>query len=204
MLFDIDNTLYSNDVYCRLQIELLVKRFAGWKGISFEEARELLEAEKKRYTSENDGRQTSTGNIMLAMGVSLEENARWRDELFKPEEYLVADSGTIAVISELSLVYTVAAVTNNTVEIGRRTLAALGLDRLIPVIIGLDTCFVSKPAEEPFEAALHILEVPPHHAVSVGDRFEVDLEVPLSMGMGGILVEGLLDLYKLPGVLRST
>lgn len=202
-MVDIDNTLYSNEVYYRLQIELLVNRFADWMGMSVQKAWDLLETEKKRYTSDNDGRQTSTGNIMQTLGVSLDENARWRDQLFKPEEHLTADGGTIAAVKELVSMCSIAAVTNNTVNIGRRTLAALDLDGLISVIIGLDTCFVSKPAREPFETALGMLEVSPLKAVSIGDRYDVDLEVPLSMGMGGILIDGLSDLYELPEILRS-
>jgi len=201
LLFDIDNTLYSDDGYYQLQIELLLRRFAEQKKISPADAREMFEAEKKRYAAENGGKKTSTGNIMQAFGISLEENARWRDELFKPEDFLSEDGGTVAVFKRLVSSYSIAAVTNNTVGIGRRTLAVLGLADLIPVIVGLDTCFVSKPAEEPFEAALQILGCSPHNAVSVGDRYDVDLEIPLAMGMGGVLIENLSDLYALPEIL---
>jgi hypothetical protein len=38
--------------------------------------------------------------------------------------------------------------------------------------------------------------------ISIGDRYDVDIEVPLAMGMGGILVEGAAEVAKLPGFLR--
>lgn len=201
VLFDIDNTLYFNDRYYQLQIELLVRSFAQQKGIELGSARKMIEDEKKRYSAAYNGKKTSTGNIMQSLGISLEENARWRDELFKPEEYLEMDRETVDAITSLSSSYKLAAVTNNTVEIGRRTLAVLGLEGLISPVIGLDTCFASKPAVEPFKRALELLAVLPQNTVSIGDRYDVDLEIPLSMGMGGVLVEKLSDLYELPKVL---
>ena len=201
LIFDIDNTLYSHDGYCRLQVELLVRRFAERRGVSFEDARALIEKEKHKYTAGHHGAQTSIANIMSALGVSIEENARWRDELFSPEDYLKPDEKTIGAVKKLSSLFALAAVTNNTVGIGRRTLTALGLHGLIPLIIGLDSCYVSKPAKEPFETALRELGASPCRSVSLGDRYDVDLEVPLSMGMGGILIEGSADLHALPAML---
>ena len=202
LIFDIDNTLYSHDGYCRLQVDLLIRRFAEHRGVSFDEARALIEEEKQRYTAEHEGAQTSIANIMSALGVSIKENARWRDELFNPEDYLNPDEKTIRAVKKLSSQFAIAAVTNNTVGIGRRTLTALGLQGLIPLVVGLDSCYVSKPAREPFETALRKLGASPGSSVSLGDRYDVDLQVPLSMGMGGILIEGSSDLHELPALLR--
>jgi phosphoglycolate phosphatase/putative hydrolase of the HAD superfamily len=35
----------------------------------------------------------------------------------------------------------------------------------------------------------------------VGDRYDIDIDLPLKLGMGGILVDGVKDVYKLPGIL---
>jgi phosphoglycolate phosphatase/putative hydrolase of the HAD superfamily len=203
LVFDIDNTLYSNDEYCTLQVELLVQRFARLKQISVAQAWDLIRREKELYSAKTDGGVTSTGNILAAFGVSLQESARWRDELFFPEDFVEYDEGTVAVIQKLAKTYKIAAVTNNTVGIGRRTLKCIGLDGLISIVIGLDTCYVSKPAAEPYEAALERLDTPASAAVSIGDRFDVDLAVPISMGMGGILIETHADLCELPAALPA-
>ena len=34
-----------------------------------------------------------------------------------------------------------------------------------------------------------------------GDRYDIDLDLLLDMGMGAILVDGVEDVYELPGVL---
>jgi len=203
LLFDIDNTLYVNDEYCRLQVELLVKRFAESKRLEIAEAKEMIVVARKRHSLQTGGGTTSTGNILAELGVDLRVSARWRDELFHPENYLQTDTRTIGAVSELAERFRIAAVTNNTVAIGRRTLKCLGLERLIPIVVGLDTCYVSKPAAEPYQAALEQLDMAPSVAVSIGDRYDVDLAVPISMGMGGILIERLADLYELPALFAA-
>ena len=59
----------------------------------------------------------------------------------------------------------------------------------------------AKPHEKPFlkfsELSLCALE----NCVSIGDRFDIDLAIPLELGMGGILVDGVEDVYCLPQLL---
>ena len=45
--------------------------------------------------------------------------------------------------------------------------------------------------------ALEKLGLEAKDCVSVGDRFNIDVELPLKMGMGGVLVEGVEDVYNL-------
>jgi FMN phosphatase YigB (HAD superfamily) len=92
-------------------------------------------------------------------------------------------------------------VTNNTEGIGRRTLRAIGIESRFEFVVGLESCGVSKPAREPFELALKKLGLDASDCISIGDRFDVDIEVPLAMGMGGILVSGVEDILELPGML---
>ena len=39
--------------------------------------------------------------------------------------------------------------------------------------------------------------------LSVGDRFDIDLSLALEIGMGGILVDGVDDVYKFPEILKA-
>ena len=59
----------------------------------------------------------------------------------------------------------------------------------------------SKPDKRPFIKFLEISRCLPETCVSIGDRYEIDLESPLELGMGGILVDGVEDVYALPGKL---
>jgi phosphoglycolate phosphatase/putative hydrolase of the HAD superfamily len=92
-------------------------------------------------------------------------------------------------------------VTNNPVSIAKRTLRVLGVEDLLHAIIGLDTCGVSKPHKEPFTRAAGLCGAAPEACVAVGDRYDIDIALPLELGMGGILVDGVEDVYKLPEIL---
>jgi len=61
----------------------------------------------------------------------------------------------------------------------------------------------SKPAREPYELAARLVGQPPERCLSIGDRYDVDLALPLELGMGAILVDGVEDLYGLPGLLLA-
>jgi len=50
-----------------------------------------------------------------------------------------------------------------------KALVHVGLDQLIPVVVGCDTCVNHKPHPEPVERALSLLGVAPSNAVFVGD-----------------------------------
>ena len=92
-------------------------------------------------------------------------------------------------------------VTNNPVSIAKRTLAALGVADLLPLIVGLDTCMCAKPGEEPFRKFLELSGSESGNCVSIGDRYDIDLVIPMEMGMGAILVDGVEDVYKLPDLI---
>ena len=80
-------------------------------------------------------------------------------------------------------------------------MVALGVADLIEVLVGLDTCNLSKPAKEPFERAAGEAGVSPKNIISVGDRYDLDIAPALELGMGGVLVRGVEDVYKLPSLL---
>ena len=119
----------------------------------------------------------------------------------EPGQFLSRDHKLVTTLEVLSKKYQLACLTNNPVLVGRKTLAALGVEEFFPLVIGLDTCKVSKPHPAPFLLAVEKLGCRIEHCLSVGDRFNIDIELPLELGMGGILVDGVEDVYKLPQLL---
>ena len=65
-------------------------------------------------------------------------------------------------------------------------------------------CHKSKPAREPFLLAAERTGVLPENCLSIGDRYDMDISLPLELGMGGILVTGVAEVYGLPAVLTHT
>jgi phosphoglycolate phosphatase/putative hydrolase of the HAD superfamily len=197
ILFDMDCTLYTNPEYGRLQIDLLVNRLAHVQRKTFNEMNREITDFRYNWETEHGG-QISIGNTFTHFGISIAENIRWREELYQPEEYLFEDQWLRSVLGLLQSRFTLAVVTNNPVSIAGRTLSALGVADMFHAIVGLDTCGVSKPHEAVFTRAAALCDVPPQSCVSVGDRYDIDIALPLELGMGGILVDGVEDVYKLP------
>ena len=203
IIFDIDSTLYTCPEYAHEQIDSQIRYFASLRDISAEDARAMVSGYRKKWAQEHNGERISLGNLLLAFGISIEESIEWRKMLFNPYDYLHVDSRLQETLTKLSMGYNLLCITNNPVEPARKTLDALGVASLIPDIIGLDTCFKSKPAREPLERAMEVTGAKAQECISVGDRYDIDLALPLSMGMGGILVKGVEEVYALPDFLEG-
>ena len=208
IIFDMDSTLYTHEEYARSQIDLPIKKLACLQGKTFDEMNEAITCYRENWAKDHDGQSISLGNVFTAFGVSVEESARWRDELYQPERYLAEDRRLRSALEQLACRFVLAVVTNNPVSIAARTLRVLGVEDLFHAetlvernlvrIVGLDTCGVSKPHREPFLRAATLCGAVPESCVSVGDRYDIDIALPLELGMGGILVDGVEDVYNLP------
>ena len=201
ILFDIDSTLYTNAFYAHEQVDVQLRHFAKLKGWAYEEAKAKIDAYRQNWAKEHGGAKTSFGNTLTAFGISIEESVRWREKLIDPAEYLEYDAKLVETMEKLAQKYKIAAVTNNPMIPAKKTLEVLGVINFFDEIIALDTCFVSKPHKLPYERAALGLALAFEQCLSVGDRYDIDLAVPLEMGMGGILVSGVKDVYTLPEIL---
>ncbi len=201
LLFDIDGTLYDDAAYARFQVDVLVAELARVRGRPLDEVRAEVER-VRRELGEREGRKTtSLGNAMAALGVDLATSVAWRERLIEPAAWLAPDAALDAALAALAARFRLAAVTNNPRLVALKGLAALGVAGRFEAVVGLDDTFRSKPAREPFELAARLLAVPITECVSIGDRHDVDLAVPLELGAGGILVDGASDVYRLPALL---
>jgi FMN phosphatase YigB (HAD superfamily) len=202
LVFDIDLTLYDNRAYHASQRKLLTARLATYLQASMQDTEVKLQAIRDDFAGHNAGRQLSMGNTFRHLGVNLSTSIKWREELYKPEDHLGPDHTLDHVLATLSSTFSIAAVTNNPTSIGERTLLALGVRQHFMPVLGLDRFGASKPTLVPFLMVSAQHEVPLHEMISIGDRMAVDIELPVAHGMGGILVEGVNDVYRLPEVLR--
>jgi phosphoglycolate phosphatase/putative hydrolase of the HAD superfamily len=198
LIFDMDATLYTNPAYAQLQIDCLIERLGHIRGKSFEDMREALESYRSSWAAAHGGQKISLGNTLAAFGISIEEGVRWREELIEPALYLKEDRMLRKTLSVLGASFALAVVTNNPVSVARKTLSVLGVEDRFTALVGLDTCGVSKPHREPFLRAAELSGAAPETCVSIGDRYDIDISLPLELGMGGILVDGVEDVYKLP------
>ena len=203
LVFDIDLTLYDSRSYYDNQKTVQIERLAARTGKTSKAATMEVDEYQENFASSNAGRKPSLGNTFAALGISIQQSITWREELLTPEAFLSSDADLATALQKLRDHFRLIAVTNNPASIGRKTLACLGVSPFFDQVIGLDTSGVSKPHEKPFQLAGRELSLPLKNLVSIGDRFAVDLEIPLKLGMGAILVESVEDVYTLPNTLLS-
>lgn len=201
LIFDIDSTLYTNSAYAYEQVDCQVREFAKLKNMTSDEARKLVFDFRKNFAKENNGKKISLGNLLTNFGITIEQSVQWRNDLMRPEDFLIRDEKLICELQILSKKYKLICVTNNPVKPARKTLEVIGISDFFEHIVGLDTCYKSKPAREPFEKALELTKTAAENAVAIGDRYDIDIELPLRMDMGGIEVSGVEDVYGLNKIL---
>lgn len=197
IIFDIDSTLYTSAAYAFEQVDCQVREFARIRGIEANEARKMVADYRKEFADKNNGKKISLGNTLVAFGIPIETSVKWREQLLEPKEFLGRDELLIEELKILKQHFNLICVTNNPVLPARKTLEAIGVETLIPEIVGLDTCFKSKPAVEPFMTAVERIGCKVEECLAIGDRYDMDIGLPLEMGMGGILVTGVEELYDL-------
>lgn len=200
LLFDFDSTLYTNAEYASFQNEVLIERLAKERGEPLAATKALIEERRAEHAAAGQGR-TSLGNLFLEFGVDITTSVRWREELIEPAFWLNPDPRLDSILALLAKRYVLGLVTNNPASVGRKGLAALGVERHFSVLVGLDDTGRSKPEPEPYRLAAERLGAECRHCLSIGDRYDVDLAPALSLGMGALLVDGVEDVYLLPGFL---
>lgn len=227
LVFDLDNTLYTNEAYTRFQNDVLEERLAAHLGRD----REWLGAELSRLRLERRASglgATSMANLSLALGIPIGLSVRWREACIIPGQWLSRDPELDLALETLAVRFPLALVTNNPRSVGIASLEALGVGRHFCTVVGLDDTLHSKPDPEPFLLAADRLLSHSGKAgepavgarpdgslagsqagdrvrimaglISIGDRHDVDLAPALELGMGAILIERVSEVYDLPEV----
>lgn len=173
IIFDIDGTLYTNEAYVREQVDVQIRHWAEVTGISAQEARDRIAAYRKEWSARHGGKKISLGNTFTAFGVDIKTSIEWRNKIIEPERYLTEDPKLRAALGILSEKCRMVCVTNNPVDAAKRTLRALGVEDMLPLIVGLDTCMASKPSKDMLVKATE-LSAAKHPLAPHGDPVEPD------------------------------
>ena len=216
VIFDIDGTLYQHPGYVKHQIDILIEELARVRSWSIEGAQKAVADARASVASAQGTQTTSLGNAMAFLGIDMATSVAWRERLIKPDRFLGTDPTLRQTLVQLrGRGLALVALTNNPRATGEATLQALGVADLFDRVVGLDDTMKSKPAREPFLLAAGYavgtesagMGTDPADGFSVclavGDRYDVDLAVPLELGMGAVLVDGVEDVYLIPELIEG-
>lgn len=201
LIFDMDGTLYESNELERQYAEVVDGYVAEQFGVGLEEARKLFNA-KRAELADQLGDKTTTTGTMVSLCFELGKWTAWRDARVRPEEVLSRDERLRAFLEELRERYVLVVVTNNSIEMARRTLAAIGIEDLFERVFTLQGIGLIKPDPAIYRRAADVIGVPPEQCMSVGDRPAIDLEPAAAASMQTFHTAGPQGIYKLREVLK--
>lgn len=200
LAFDLDGTLYDNPGYIQAQEDSQLEQLASFLGVSFDEASARVQT-IRQMRREQHVPPASLGDIFRELGIRDNLIVQWRRENIHPLEWLTEDRRLMGTLKALAPLHALSVITNNPKNVAQESLSALGVLSLFSSIIGLDDTFKSKPHPAPFRTFLEVSRQAPKDCIVIGDRFSVDIEPALELGMQGILIENPSEVHLLPELL---
>lgn len=194
---DFDGTLYSNTLYMEKYYDFAVMALKDYYGFSREEAQKILFANNiyPKATSTNG----SITQLMLKMGMSLEEWNHYRKKNFNPKMYL-SDNKIVnkKVLYEIAKTFPIFLLTNNTLKEVKELLEIMNIpEKIFVKIITADDNEYRGDKLEGIKLISKISGIDLQNILSVGDKFSVDIEPFIKIGGSGFLVEDPKEIEKL-------
>jgi len=196
LIIDIDNTLYNNDAYLMHQYQEIVKELALLKKMTFNELESCILNLKDIFLKVNS-KNASLSKILNYLEIDIEENISIRKRVIKPTLYLKYDDNIYNSILKLKEKYILVCLSNNPLKINYEVLDLLKIKDFFNFVIGLDSFKIPKPSLIPFKKIKESLNLNYSQILSIGDRYEIDIDPLLNLGGNGLLIENIEDFYNI-------
>jgi putative hydrolase of the HAD superfamily len=202
VIFDLDGTLYVNIELAR-QIHQTACRFlAGSFGVSAEEADRRIKEAKSELARET-GLESSLSAACLHLSGDLPALHRHFAEEIDPAPLLTPDERVIALLERLGRDFGLYVYTNNNRPLAERILAAIGLGNHFQGIFSIEDSWRPKPDRTALDQVLTAIGTTPAETLFVGDRYDIDLRLPQSLGSRIYLSRSVDELLALEQVIRE-
>jgi putative hydrolase of the HAD superfamily len=169
---------------------------SGIKGMDQETAWNLIADTRKRLTAAN-GLEASLSQACQTLGGDLRELHMLFAKEIVPEPYLARDEAVVSMLSSLAAAFPLYIYTNNNVSLSARIMDAIGVSHLFRRVFTIEDGWQPKPNKATVETIMSEIGTTPSECLFVGDRFDIDLRLPESMGATVHLVAGPEDLLML-------
>ena len=180
LIWDVDGTLYRNNVVAEQIYKSLVKQVANNKNISYESASELVDLEGKKGYSWGKSAENTTG---------IEESKLLKimEKEVDKAQYIKEDKRLLKAFTKLSEKnYKHYVLTNSTLAQTKNVLDALGLNPntfRFETIFSLESIPKLKPHRSGFLEVMKHSGLNPNNHLMIGDRNEIDIIPAKSLGM---------------------
>ncbi|PLX84594.1 MAG: hypothetical protein C0617_07070 [Desulfuromonas sp.] len=203
IVFDLDGTLYTSPAIVeeiQAAAEMMV---ADSRGVSRSKGRELLRLARRRLAEELEQEPTLT-RTCLEMGIEVREFHRALRQQIHPERHLSPDPVLCALLDSLREHCDLYIYTNNSLALAGKILALLGVEEQFARLYTIEFAWTPKPDPDTLQRILEDIGGPAESFLFIGDRRQVDLSLPESLGIPTLLIgetSDLLQIHKLLGII---
>jgi putative hydrolase of the HAD superfamily len=196
IVFDLDGTLYQNAQMGEMVNLAACRYVAGLKGVTVARAGTLLN--EARLTVSGTGGTLS--RAVIALGGNLKDlHERFSNDVH-PEGLLSIDGRVPQLLARLAARFELHIYTNNNKALSARIMREIGVTGLFQQVFTIEDYWLPKPEEVALLGILNAIGRKPEETLFVGDRYEVDLALPKSLGCAifeSCTIEQLLTLSQL-------
>ncbi len=181
IIFDLDGTLYSSD---KLEEEIkksAIRYIASLKSIDISVARSLIENTREKLTRLNGTDATLTATCLELGGDIHRLHARFAAEI-NPERHLGHDEALVKLLGRLAKKFDLYIYTNNNRILCGKIMESLGISGCFRKVFTIEDCWRPKPDLSVLENIIACTGRSPAECLFVGDRYDVDLRLPASLG----------------------
>ncbi len=196
IVFDLDGTLYVNDSLAREIKTSACSYIASLKAIDVSAAKSLLDATRKRLSAET-GLESTISAACIEVGGDIRSLHDHFSAEIRPEKYLDRDDRLVTVLGRLSDMLELYIYTNNNRFLCGRIMERLGISGLFRRVFTIEDSWRPKPDISALRHVFAGIGRPPEECVFIGDRYDVDLRLPASLGSPAYLVGSVKELVAL-------
>jgi len=200
IIFDLDGTLYVAPDFAAAIQDAAAVVMAELKGISPDQACQLMATTRRLLTEESGGAATLSA-VCTRLGGNVRELHTFFTGSLLPEAYLTRDERVVALLERLARRMPLYLFTNNNRALTTRIIDHLGLQGLFRRIYAIDDTWTAKPDQGLLDRILAEAQLMPQQALFVGDRYDVDLRLPEKRGCPVYLSQSVEQLLRLEVIL---
>lgn len=196
LIFDLDGTLYVSKELGKGISSVACRYIADMKGVTHDEADELIRQTKENL-SRSSGFDSTLSQTIMALGGDLRAlHNRFAEEI-RPKDFLTRNRLVVDLLQTLGENFELYLYTNNNRRLSTAIMDQIGVSGLFRRVFTIEDSWRPKPDRDSLETILGVIGSKPGECLFIGDRYDIDLRLPATMGCAVFLVNSMVDLLSL-------
>jgi putative hydrolase of the HAD superfamily len=196
IILDLDGTLYVNEDLAREIKSSATRYISSLRGIDESDACQLIKDAKNRITAAT-GRDSTLTAACLELGGDMRQLHEHFAAEIRPESFLSRDNGLANLLNKLVNRVDLYIYTNNNRILCDRIIKSLGISACFRGAFTIEDYWRPKPDTDVLEKIFARIGRKPAECLFIGDRYDVDLRLPASMGSEVFLVRNVQELESI-------